>query len=238
LSGNSLSFLRNPSPERAGDPSKFVKSRCMIYVAIGLLIPTPLKASLHSCQPPFDEREDRMRPSVLVTGVLMLALAACNPAPSPSLPPTTTMPLSTTVSPTTVTPATVTPTIATVCEEHTSSTFLSVSSESLKVGDTVTVTVRLENEGCVGLGMPEYRLYIQSDGSDPIFMPDSPEPVIHYLTVLPGESDAVEFELTAVASGQAALTASSSFEVHPDYPGGAYWGYDTTGQSTLITVAP
>lgn len=130
---------------------------------------------------------------------------------------------------------TLTPTLA--CDHETAFAFLSVSTESLKVGDTVTVTVTLKNEGCVGLGLPQYRLRIQPDGPDPIFSPQNPEPVVHYLAVGPGESDSQEFVLTAVASGGATLNGSASFEVHLGYPGPAHWGYAGTAPLSL-TVAP
>jgi hypothetical protein len=44
--------------------------------------------------------------------------------------------------------------------------------------------------------------------------------------------------LKAVAEGQAAITASASFEVHLGYPGPAYWGYSTSGEPMIIRVAP
>lgn len=129
-----------------------------------------------------------------------------------------------------------TPTLILTCDHETAFAFLSVSTENLKVGDTVTVTVTLKNEGCVNLGLPQYRLRIQPDGPDPIFSPENPEPVVHYLSVRPGESDSQEFVLTAVASGGATLSGSASFEVHLGYPGPAYWGYAGTAPLSLTVV--
>jgi len=130
----------------------------------------------------------------------------------------------------------ITPTLS--CETHTASLVLTASTESLKVGDTVIVIAKLNNEGCLTLGLPQYRLYIQSDISEPIFTPDKLDPVVHYLGVDPGDSDTVEFELRAIASGQVTLTAMVSFEVHLGYPGPAYWGATSTTEPLIIIVAP
>lgn len=107
----------------------------------------------------------------------------------------------------------------------------------MKVGDSVIVTVTLNNRGCTALGLPQYRLYIQSDGPESVLAPGNPEPITHNLGVAPEQSDVAEFDLQAVADGQAILTASVSFEVHLGYPGPAYWG-GSSGESLLITVAP
>ena len=96
--------------------------------------------------------------------------------------------------------------------------------------------MRLNNEGCVALGLPQYRLYVQTDGPESIFTPDHLEPVVHYLAVGSGQSDSVEFDLTAVAGGQATLTASVSYEVH--LAAGAYWGMSGTREPLTITVVP
>ncbi len=133
-------------------------------------------------------------------------------------------------------PLTSIPTLS--CETHTASVVLSASDVTLKVGEAVKVTATLRNEGCVQLGLPQYLLYIQSDRPESLFTPDNPEPVVHYLGVAPGQSDTVDFDLQAVATGQATLTASASFEVHLGYPGPAYWGYSSTGEALVIHVAP
>ena len=131
---------------------------------------------------------------------------------------------------------TLTPTL--VCEVDTATLVLSTSGENLKIGDTVIVTAKVTNEGCVALGLPQYRLSIQSDRPEPIFTPDNLEPIVHYLSVGPGQSDFVEFTLTAVNSGQATISATVSYEVHLGYPGPAYWGSTGAGDPLLITVGP
>jgi hypothetical protein len=166
-----------------------------------------------------DERKDMMRRrSMLIAGVSMLIIGACVPAVSSETP--TSRP---------------TPTIS--CETHAASVVLAASAESLKVGDTVIVTATLNNRGCAALGLPQYRLYIQSDGPESVLAPDNPEPMTHYLEVAPEHSDTAEFDLQAVADGEAILTASVSFEVHLGYPEPAYWG-SSSGEPLLITVAP
>ena len=123
------------------------------------------------------------------------------------------------------------------CKVHTASMTLSSTATSLHVGEAVTVTVTLLNEGCVGLGLPQYRLQVHSAGSQPILEPSNPEPVVHYYGVAPGQSDTEEFSLRAVRSGQATLRASASFEAHLGYPGPAYWGFSSSEPLT-INVMP
>ncbi|MDY7079752.1 MAG: lamin tail domain-containing protein [Chloroflexota bacterium] len=123
------------------------------------------------------------------------------------------------------------------CQSHTAYMIISATTTTLGVGEAVTVTVTLFNRGCTGLGLPLYRLYVQSDESEPTLTPSHPEPVEHSLGIGSGQSDAAEFTLQAVSSGQAVLRATSSFEVHLGYPGPAYWGISSGGPLT-ITVTP
>ncbi len=122
------------------------------------------------------------------------------------------------------------------CQSHTAYMTLSATTTTLDVGQAVTVTVTLLNRGCTGLGMPQYRLYVRTDESEPTLTPSQPEPVMHN-AVGRGRSDAAAFALQAVSPGQAVLRATASFEVHLGYPGPAYWGYSGTGPLT-ITVTP
>lgn len=128
------------------------------------------------------------------------------------------------------------PTDTPVCEHETASLLLTVSAENVKVGETVKVTIMLNNEGCLALGLPQYDLRIQPDGQA-IFEPGDPPQVTHSLAVAPGQSDTVEFDITAVGEGQIGLTASVSYEVHLGYPGPAYWGYKSSGEPLIVTAA-
>jgi hypothetical protein len=179
--------------------------------------------------------------------VFMFIIGACEPTVSPVPRPTATARPMLTLSPTsrltstgepqTSEAPTSLPQPTSFCETHTASVVLTASAESVEVGDALVVTVTLNNEGCTKLGLPQYRLSVQSDKSELILVPNNPKPVIHYLAVAPGQSDATEFHLEAVAVGEAILTSSVSFEVHLGYPGPAYWG-GSSGEPLIIIVAP
>jgi hypothetical protein len=115
---------------------------------------------------------------------------------------------------------------------------LSTSNKLLKVGEQMTVKVTIINEGCVDLGLPQYRLDLESDTSETIFEPSEPELIKHTLAISPGESDTAEFILRAVRAGQANISASTSFEVHLGYNGPAYWGQSKTKESILVIIVP
>jgi hypothetical protein len=123
------------------------------------------------------------------------------------------------------------------CETYTAAMTVSARATTLQAGEVLTVTVTLVNQGCGKLGLPQYRLYVESDEAQPVFIPSNPDPVVHYLGIAPGQSDAAEFVLRAVGSGQATLSASASFEVHLSYPGPGYWGGSSAGP-LVITVTP
>ncbi|HBY95550.1 MAG TPA: hypothetical protein DEP84_16600 [Chloroflexi bacterium] len=127
--------------------------------------------------------------------------------------------------------------VAPPCETHTALMMLEASAPTRTVGDVVTVAARLMNHGCAPLGLPQYRLMIESDQPEPVFDPNEPAPVTHSLGIGPGGSDAAEFVLRAVGPGQATLTASVSYEVHLGYPGPAYWAASSAGP-LAISVTP
>lgn len=114
------------------------------------------------------------------------------------------------------------------CRTHSASMRLTATATTIQVGETVTLTATLSNEGCANLGLPLYRLYIENHETASVFDPDPPEPVTHYLGIPPGASDQVEFVLTAASPGRATLRVTVSFEVHLGYPGPAYWSGSST----------
>jgi heat shock protein HslJ len=124
------------------------------------------------------------------------------------------------------------------CETYTAALALSASDTTLQVGDVLTVTATLSNEGCGSLGMPQYRLYIESDATQPLFDPATPEPVLHSLGISPGQSDAVAFALRAVHPGGGTLRAGTSFEFHVGYPGPAYWGGSGSEPLSVAVTEP
>jgi WD40 repeat protein len=155
------------------------------------------------------------------TSVSATLAATVTPKPPPVRP--TSLPSVGTPTPSppsaTSTPSPLLPPTPLPCETHATAMELSASATALSVGDVVTVTVILQNQGCSPLGLPQYRL----QAAPPLFDPGRPEPIVHYLAVGPGQSDIAEFVLRAVEAGQATLMAGASFEVHLGYPGPAYW---------------
>jgi len=115
---------------------------------------------------------------------------------------------------------------------------LMASATTLRVGEAVTVTVVLSNEGDLALGLPQYWLNVGHPEAKSILNPNQPEAVVHHLAVPPGQSDTAAFVLRAVQPGQATVTASASFEVHLSYPGPAYWGGSHSKEPLLLTVEP
>ena len=206
-------------------------------------LPFPLPATALSTASPTDTPAPTVEPQPSETLSLTITPAFSVPlviAPPTRRPPRTKSPMDTPTVMVELSPSETpspTPTATLSCERETASALLSVAAESLKVGDAVKVTVTVNNEGCVALGLPQYRLYIQSDISQSIFTPEQPDPVVHYLAIRPGQSDSAEFELKAISSGQVTLTGSISYEVHLGYPGPAYWGYRATAP-ILIAVEP
>ncbi len=118
------------------------------------------------------------------------------------------------------------------CEQHTANLTLDYEPTAVSVNDPLTITVTLENVGCANIGLPKYTLTATPSLVDPA----APEPIIHYLGLGPGDSDSVEFLVTAVSPGSFTLNANASFEVHLGYPGPAYWG--AAAASRQITINP
>lgn len=98
-------------------------------------------------------------------------------------------------------------------------------------------SVTLTNAGCGSVGLPQYGLAMRSNQLYAILTPSPPEPITHYRAIDPGEADHVTFTLHAIGAGVVTLTARSSFEVHLDYPGPAYWTGDVAPPLRL-TVPP
>ncbi len=123
------------------------------------------------------------------------------------------------------------------CVGHGASMTLSATPAMPAVGQVVTVTVVLVNDRCVAVGAPEYRLTVETSGTQPILQPENPEPVAHNLVIPPGESDSVDFVLLAIRPGEGAVTAFASFDIQLGRGAPVYRSYSTTG-SQVITVTP
>lgn len=175
---------------------------------------------------------------VLTVVLLILLFGGCGSPPT-SLEPITTLPssmppVSSTPllpSPTAVSPA-LTPALLS-CETYTAAVELSASATMLRVGEVVTITVTLNNQGCSPMGLPRYSL-----ASVPIlFDPANPAEVMHSLAILPGGSDTGEFVLRAVETGQATFDAYTRFEVLQSTPPPTAGGAKTTAPF-VINVLP
>jgi hypothetical protein len=118
------------------------------------------------------------------------------------------------------------------CTTHTTGMTLTLSPLKPRVGDTFVATATLANEGCGLVGLPLYRLMVESEPAE-MLVPQSPTSAPHTLGLGPGNSDVMTFTLKAVNAGLARINVSASFEVHVD--GGAYWSTDATGPS-IVTV--
>jgi hypothetical protein len=123
------------------------------------------------------------------------------------------------------------------CTTHTALMTLSATATTLYVGEMVTVTARLNNVGCVALGLPRYWLQSETDGTEPVLEAVAALDVVHYLAVPPWHYDQATFGLRAVGSGQAMLRSYVSFEINLGYPGPAYWG-GSTSPPLVVTVTP
>lgn len=119
------------------------------------------------------------------------------------------------------------------CDTHTAGVELSASPPTLRVGELVTVTVTLRNQGCSQLGLPRYSLVLTPTRFDP----GNPPEVIHSLAILPGGSDTAEFVLRAVEAGLTSFDAYTTFEVLLNTPPPTAGVANTTAPLT-INVLP
>ena len=123
------------------------------------------------------------------------------------------------------------------CLSHSAGMSLGASTTGLRVGEALTLTARLQNDGCGLLGLPLYRLWCEPLGTGGLLEPVTPVEMLHYVGLYWGQHDEASFVLRALAPGQAELRASASFEVHLGYPGPAYWSAAATDPLT-VTVSP
>jgi hypothetical protein len=124
------------------------------------------------------------------------------------------------------------------CTTHTTKLELLTSQPEVRVGDSVTVTLRLSNIGCAPVGLPAYNLLWSADGSDELFARRSPLSQSFSVGISPGGQHEAEFVLLAVRPGVATFSAHVSFEVHLGYPGPAYWSGDQAGPVALVIREP
>jgi hypothetical protein len=121
------------------------------------------------------------------------------------------------------------------CRPSEASVNLSASATTLKVGQIVSVTVTLANGDTSGvrLGNIQYLLRVQPLH---VFSSDHLEPVVHTLSLEPGQSDTAGFVLRAEIPGRATLTGLTSFEIHAmDYAWGSFSGCDSWPLEIVVT---
>lgn len=121
------------------------------------------------------------------------------------------------------------------CRPSESSVSLYASATTLEVGQFVSVTVTLVNGDAtdVGLGNVQYLLRVQP--SD-ILTSNNLGPVVHPLSLEPGQSDEVEFVLQAAMPGRAMLTGLTDFEIHAmDYSWGSWSGCQSWPLEIVVT---
>lgn len=107
---------------------------------------------------------------------------------------------------------------------------------SAQVGETITVTVILSNDGCDDAGLPQYRLWTEPREAASLFEPAQIEPVVHTRAVKQHETDSADFALRAISAGAQAFGASVSYEVHTAQ--GATWGMASARPVTITVEGP
>jgi hypothetical protein len=113
------------------------------------------------------------------------------------------------------------------CRPSEAAVNLSASTTTLKVGQSVTITVTLSNGDTsdVRLGNVQYSLGVQPPNS---LTSDGLTPVVHAVSLEPGQSDEAAFVLQAERAGRATLRGATSFEIHAmDYSWGSWSGCDS-----------
>lgn len=124
-----------------------------------------------------------------------------------------------------------------LCQSYSSSMTLAASSRSLKVGDVVTITTTLNNEGCVAFGLPSISLL-----AGPQFEPSRAtigQDIHQRSAVNPGSSLQVETVFQAIRTGKAEFRASSSFEIEQSTSAGErffQWAGASTEEPLIIEV--
>ena len=166
---------------------------------------------------------------------LLLPLVAKAWRPRPSATPTSTPTV--TFTPTHTATATLTPTPSPTYPPQISSMTLQATSTELRVGEIVTLTARLTNEGVWLMGVPLYTLQGLGEPGSAVLTSLGPLQVYHSVPIYLGQYDEAQFVLKASSPGQATLCVRSSFEVHIGYPGPAFWWGDIS-PPLVITVSP
>ena len=122
-----------------------------------------------------------------------------------------------------------------LCRPERVSMTLHATATTLRVGQTVTVSMALVNgeTSDVRLGQPQYMLYAHPD----VFSLGGMEPVERPVTLEPGQSDDIEFILEATVPGRTMLMGTVGYEVHDLEYSWASWS-GCNAEPLEITITP
>lgn len=116
---------------------------------------------------------------------------------------------------------------------------LSTSAKTLEVGEAITLTATVQNEGACAnpyfpqFWWPKYSIWGGETDDPAILSPLPQEPIYTNQPLYPGQEQTVSFVLQAASPGVVSLQAHVSYANHLDYPGPSYW---TSNISDPITV--
>jgi hypothetical protein len=122
-----------------------------------------------------------------------------------------------------------------ICRPEKASMTLHATATTLRVGQTVTVSIALVNgeTSNVRLGQPQYMLYAHPD----VFSLGGMEPVERPVTLEPGQSDDIEFILEATVPGRTMLMGTVGYEMHDLEYSWASWS-GCNAEPLEITITP
>lgn len=104
----------------------------------------------------------------------------------------------------------------------------------LSINETLTVTAILRNNGCSELGLPTYQIQPQLIEH---LVPMTPTLQIHYLAILPGQTDKAQFFFMTKSTGQVMLEGVAGFEVNLK-SGPPIWGHVVSKPITITIQQP
>jgi hypothetical protein len=119
------------------------------------------------------------------------------------------------------------------CTDFSASAYLVASQPVLTVGETVTVTGALVNDGCARLGAP----YFVSLPDPTAILSPSRNSIGYFVVIPPGGYQATSFAFQTIASGPVTVTFMASYEILEDsLPPGAIGG--VAADPLIIRVLP
>ena len=106
----------------------------------------------------------------------------------------------------------------------------------VQVGQPLTLTVKLTNQGCPNIEMAQYHVAVAGPGW-PIGLEPVVPPVITHAEPLPqGGSDSVVFVLRATHAGQPEVSATVNYASSLDARGQPDWSWVSSGPLTIVVT--